>query len=266
MVIDALNKALKKIDSIFTAVLDKFEIPTINRIPCNFKSGACGPVNPGREHLSDAIIRLLKKRQVTGIVDCGAFEGHMSRMYSQMFPKATIYAFEPVPETFAILKQSSMAYPNIKTINKGAGSSSGRALFYETNHTGSSSMLPPSATGLHYYQDLYVINNQYEISVTTIDDWWQSVNRPDIQFIKLDVQGGELEVLKGAAEVLHRAKVELIQAEVTFMETYSRQCLFSDLEIFLRHQGFSFYQFYEIWTHPDGHAAGGDALFIKVKK
>ena len=257
-----LNKIIEKIDNSYTAILDRFEIQTINRIPYHLKSGGWGPVNPGRENLIDAISRLLKGRKVTGIIDCGAFEGHASRMYSQMFSEAIIYAFEPVPETFSKLQELSISYPNIKAINKGVGSSSGRALLYETAYIGSSSLLPPNAAGLHYYPDLYTVNNRYEVDVTTLDDWWRSVGGPAIQFMKLDVQGGELEILKGATELLENAGVELMQTEVSFMETYSGQCLFSDVEIFLRNQGFSLYQFYEVWTHPDGRLAGCDALFL----
>ena len=183
-----------------------------------------------------------------------------------MFPGADIYAFEPVPETFAKLQKSLVSYPNIRAINKAVSSTSGKAIFFETADAGSSSLFPPTATGLHYYPESYAINNQYEVEVTSLDDWWQSADCPAIQFMKLDVQGGELAVFRGASELLEKAGVELIQAEVTFMENYSRQCLFSELEIFLRQQGFSLYQIYEVWTHPDGNIAGCDVLFRKSKR
>lgn len=254
---------MKIIDSIFTVWLDKLAIQTVNRVPYHIKSGGWGPVNPGRERLTAAIYRLLKGRDVTGIIDCGAFEGYTARTYSQMFPGAIIYAFEPAPTTFAKLQKSLSSYPNIKAINQAVSSTSGRANLFETVDIGSSSLLPPTARGMHYYPDFYAINNQYEVEVTSLDDWWQAANYPAIQFLKLDVQGGELEAFQGAGKLLEKAGVELIQAEVTFMENYSRQCLFSELEIFLRQKGFSLYQFYEIWTHPDGNIAGCDVLFRK---
>jgi FkbM family methyltransferase len=258
-----IDKLLKNIDCILTVLLDRLGLPTVNRIPYNCQSREWGPVNPGREQLSDAIARLLKGKSITGIIDCGAFEGHLSRLYTKMFPEAIIYAFEPVPETFARLQESSISYPHIKAINQGVGRSTGKTLFYQTAHPGSSSLLPPSSTGLHYYPDLYPISNQYEVDLTSLNDWWQSAGHPAIQFIKLDVQGGELDLLKGATELLEKAGVELIQTEVMFLGTYARQGLFSEVEIFLRHRGFSLYQFYEVWTHPDGQIAGCDALFRK---
>jgi hypothetical protein len=78
----------------------------------------------------------------------------------------------------------------------------------------------------------------------------------------MDVQGAELKVLIGAPHVLQEAGVRLIQAEVVFFRQYENGCIFSELERFLRENGFFFYQFYELWTQPDGRLAGGDALFL----
>lgn len=61
-----------------------------------------------------------------------------------------------------------------------------------------------------------------------------------IDFIKLDTQGTEQEILKSAADKLKDKRIGLIYSEVTFIEAYKNQNLFSDPEIYLRKHGYEF--------------------------
>jgi FkbM family methyltransferase len=62
------------------------------------------------------------------------------------------------------------------------------------------------------------------------------------ELIKLDTQGTELEILRGAERTLAERSVALM-VEVAFCEIYAGQALFSELELWLRQRGFSFYGF-----------------------
>jgi len=64
------------------------------------------------------------------------------------------------------------------------------------------------------------------------------------EIIKLDTQGTEYEILQGAIGTLRKNTVAVI-CEVSFCELYQGQKLFSDVELFLREIGFSFYGFNE---------------------
>jgi FkbM family methyltransferase len=66
------------------------------------------------------------------------------------------------------------------------------------------------------------------------------------EFLKIDTQGTELEILQGARRTL-RERTAAIFVEVEFCQIYERQKLFSDLELFLRGEGFSFFGFHS--TH-----------------
>lgn len=65
------------------------------------------------------------------------------------------------------------------------------------------------------------------------------------EFIKLDTQGTEFEILQGSKEILRKRTVAIV-TEVAFCELYKGQKLFSELELFLRECGFTFYGFYTI--------------------
>lgn len=65
------------------------------------------------------------------------------------------------------------------------------------------------------------------------------------EFIKLDTQGTEYEILQGATRMLSERTVALV-TEVAFCELYKDQKLFSEVEMFLRKLGFTFYGFHTI--------------------
>jgi hypothetical protein len=67
------------------------------------------------------------------------------------------------------------------------------------------------------------------------------------EFMKIDTQGTEFEILNGSKRVLKEQTVAVV-AEVAFCELYKSQKLFSDVEAFMREQGFSFYGFTTLHT------------------
>jgi FkbM family methyltransferase len=72
------------------------------------------------------------------------------------------------------------------------------------------------------------------------------------EFLKLDTQGTELEILEGAQRVLSERCVAIF-IEVEFCQIYAGQRLFSDVEVFLRERGFSFFGFHS--THERSRKA-----------
>ena len=62
------------------------------------------------------------------------------------------------------------------------------------------------------------------------------------ELLKLDTQGTEYEILEGSRRTLAERAVAVV-SEVSFCELYRGQRLFSEVEMLLREQGFSFYGF-----------------------
>jgi len=65
------------------------------------------------------------------------------------------------------------------------------------------------------------------------------------ELLKIDTQGTEFEILQGARRTLGE-RTSAIFVEVEFCQIYRQQKLFSDLEIFLRGEGFSFFGFHSL--------------------
>ena len=104
-----------------------------------------------------------------------------------------------------------------------------------------------------------------QIEVDSID--LDRLEIPDIDFIKIDIQGGELEVLNGAKESLKRCLG--LELEVEFLNLYKGQPLFGDLKRMLLDHGLEFIDFINLcrWERDRfngfGHCVFGDAIFLK---
>jgi len=117
------------------------------------------------------------------------------------------------------------------------------------------------------------------IKTETADNFFRSQNLERIDFLKLDTQGTELEILKGAREYLSGGKIAVVKTEVLFLPVYRDQCTFSDIDRFLKDQGFMFVDcaFYpdavtplrseqairDVRLHEQARfSAGGDAFYV----
>ena len=98
----------------------------------------------------------------------------------------------------------------------------------------------------------YNMQNKWSISkkiyiktqtLNNIKNYSKDKNFGDV--MKIDTQGTELKILMGSKNVIKNTK--FIIAEAAFVHLYEKQNLFSELEIFLRKNGFSFYCFTDLF-------------------
>ncbi len=62
--------------------------------------------------------RLLAGTQVRTVVDAGAFHGEWTAFYRTVFPDAEIYAFEPFPDSAAVLEQRHKADRRVHLVRR----------------------------------------------------------------------------------------------------------------------------------------------------
>ena len=100
------------------------------------------------------------------------------------------------------------------------------------------------------------------VDVTTLDEWWREQGRPQVAFLKLDLQGHELQALLGAHQLL-LSGVRAVLTEVNFVPRYEGQCFFHEVAALLYQSGFLLYRLYEFLPSKDGGWRQADALFFR---
>lgn len=122
-----------------------------------------------------------------------------------------------------------------------------RRLFRQTVNPAGASLYPPNLKLVRRFRstdggslaDHLRVAKETEVDCTTIDDWRESAAIPTIDFIKLNVQGAELPILEGANGTL--PDVLGLQLEASFVESYTGEPMFADLDQFVRKHGFAFF-------------------------
>lgn len=128
-------------------------------------------------------IELIGKNAV--VVDAGANIGIFSVYVASHHLDATIYAFEPTPSTFQILKENTKYYSNIKVFNHGLGEKEETKSIIAGKHCGMN----------------YIGEGGIPTEIKTIDSLGITMN-----FLKMDTEGYEGNILKGATETIRKYK------------------------------------------------------------
>lgn len=134
------------------------------------------------------------------IFDVGANIGWYSNHLSKKLPGATIYSFEPIPETFAQVKRNTeLNQAKNITLNNVALSDKVQTLtfYYSPTITGAS-----SAANITENENMAKL----ECQTNTIDKFVKENNISKLDFIKCDVEGAEFMVYKGGAETIEKYK------------------------------------------------------------
>jgi FkbM family methyltransferase len=151
------------------------------------------------------------------IYDLGANVGVSSLFFASLFPKATIYGFEPLPENFEIcllnyrdIRNSSQVFP------WAVGSKSGQAIFDCKNDSRGGRLKSTQPD-----QNLQTIA-QIQVKIISVADLIEKEGLPPPDLLKIDVEGAEYEVLEGLAD--YAASVRSIYLE-THGDYLRRDCI-----------------------------------------
>jgi len=151
------------------------------------------------EYETKLVKKIVKKDDV--VIDLGANIGYYTLIFAKLVgDKGKVYAFEPDPENFALLKKNieTNCYQNVVLIPKAVSSKNGKQKLYLSNENkGSSSFIHRSTNK----------KNQKFVEVESIrlDDYF--AQKPEqINFIKMDIEGHEEEALKGMTSLLQRSE------------------------------------------------------------
>jgi len=141
---------------------------------------------------TDIISNIIKKNQT--VLDIGANIGYYTIILSKLVGDGgMVFAFEPDSENFRILKKNIElnGCKNVIAEQKAIGEKSTRAKLF----------LNPENKGDHRMFDSGDGRVSADVNLMSIDDYF-NYNIPQINFIKIDVQGFELFVLRGMNGIL----------------------------------------------------------------
>ena len=205
--------------------------------------------------------QLLSEISQLVIFDVGAHQGETALRYRNLFPDATLYAFEPTQNSFNILCQNTEKYPNILPVHSALGNKTGKIKLHINTFSQTNSVLPTHENAEHTWgKHLFETKNTEEVPVSTIHDFTAHRNIPKIDLLKIDAQGSEKMILEGAGKNL--LKIKLIYTEMGIMPSYKEQAEFEDTLNLLLSNNFVLYNFYNLSTTKTGQLRQMDAVFL----
>ncbi|MCU0542519.1 MAG: FkbM family methyltransferase [Oscillatoriaceae cyanobacterium Prado104] len=175
-------------------------------------------------------------------------DDYASQNWDIFAPNLTIYGFdadlEACDRANADLEARKVNWKE-KHIPLALSNTEGKATLYVTKYPGCSSLYPPSEEYIKRFSgnsELIELKSTVNLSTTTLENFCKAEDIQEIDFLHLDVQGAELNVLHGADGILNKSLLGLV-TEVEFTEIYAGQPLFSDVDIYLRSQGLTLFDF-----------------------
>jgi FkbM family methyltransferase len=193
------------------------------------------------------------------LIDAGANRGQFALAALSVNPDISIDCFEPLAGPAAVLETwAKKASPNIRVHRMALGAQSENVQFYVTSRDDSSSLFNPGKMqgemGISVKTKIMVPTDRLENVLVS-----KGISRPCM--LKIDVQGGELEVLKGIGRCAN--VIDWIYAEVSFIELYEHQPLFTEVYKYLTSIGYNLRGVANCHTDPRKGPTQADVLFCR---
>jgi FkbM family methyltransferase len=168
----------------------------------------------GFEAAEQAFLQSSLKRGMT-VLDIGAHQGVHTLLASKMVgAEGRVFSFEPSPRERRALRRNVTLNrcKNVRIEGIALGGEETEAVLYVVHHrqTGCNSLRQPAVEEPV---------SQIKVRVRRLDRWLEEKGLRQVDFVKLDVEGGELGVLQGAEQLLRRVPRPLILAEVQDIRT-----------------------------------------------
>ena len=200
------------------------------------------------------------------LADVGA-AGAIEYRWKRIEPLINYIGFEPDDRSYKNLITKSHACRSHRLHRKALWSTSTALEFKLCEGSEQSSNFSPNyeLVDLFPQKERFKIEKLGTLHACTLDQLLQN----NVDFIKIDTQGGELAILQGAtARVLDN--VLGMELELGIAEIYSNQPLFGDVLNFVKTQQFVFIDFVSLrrWERNDlqtsfGQLVFGDGLFLR---
>jgi len=178
--------------SYISYVLAKFGILRKNQFLSKF-----GLVNMGIREIKTALFLVDNLKEGDVFYDIGANQGFFTVLVDKCFDKIEIHSFEPIPQTFNILKNISFKKSNKIFLNNLALSNYKGEIEFNIS---AKPFLSGSTTIIDDFADKFLKSyTKIKAQTTTLDDYIKTHNPPTL--IKMDVEGSEGLIIDGGKEL-----------------------------------------------------------------
>jgi FkbM family methyltransferase len=165
--------------------------------------------------------------------DVGANIGYMALTFRHSVGEiGNVVCFEPSPTARTFLFESTRPYKNIEIVPKAVGKISGEVSFKERDQLDQSQCMNDGEI------DCFVV------PLISLDEEWDDRGNPNVDFIKVDVEGFDANVFEGASSVISNTRPNIM------FEALSDKEYFKILELLKSYS--NDYEFFRI--HHDGTA------------
>ena len=154
----------------------------------------------GESFEMETVKKIVKEGDI--VIDLGANIGVYTLLLAKLVgDKGKVYAFEPSPESFMLLKKNikENSYKNIIPVQKAVSNKSGKAKLYLTKNNPGNNHLKNSDPAN---------DKSVEVEVTTLDEYVKDFDKK-INFIKMDVEGFEGYIIQGGMNLFTDQEVKL---------------------------------------------------------
>ncbi len=187
-----------------------------------------------------SLIQLFDSLSPLQIVDIGANPIDGTPPYKRLLDQGLVVLTGFEPQLEALQKLNQTKGPKEQYFPYVVGDGNCQTL-HITHAPGMTSLLEPNPETLdlfHGFPQWGAVKNKVKVDTVRLDD----ISEIDtIDYLKIDIQGAELMVFQNGVEQLKNCLA--IHTEVEFLSMYKKQPLFSEVEMFLRSQGFLFHRF-----------------------
>jgi FkbM family methyltransferase len=174
------------------------------------------------------------------ILEAGAFDGTDTVNFTERWPGATIYTFEPVPQLFTEVERRTSHLAQVRRYPMALSDRTGPATFHIFGNPNDESSPGRDSSSLLPLDEVFApqitISQPIEVQAITIADWARAENVDRIDFMWLDMQGMELPALKAAGPVL--ATTSAIHMGVHRVEFFAGCALYDEIVSSMRSLGF----------------------------
>ncbi len=184
---------------------------------------------------------------INTVIDVGANKGQSIDFFLGLNPDCIIYAVEPNPELFALLKKKYKDRSNIRLFNAGISDKTGEKIFFENvfDYTSSFEELNMESDYLKKKANVLgvkkedIVKKSYPVHTMTLSQLIEEekITAP-VDVLKIDTEGHEYYCLKGLFEGKGGEKIRYIQLESHNDDMYANRIGFDEITRLLNGKDF----------------------------